>query len=152
MTVTASETELRERIAGVLNTEFTTEGITFRMDRAHDSLGQDAPVGAVYPGPSEEKLGQGLVYQTTAYIQLFRQWDPRVDPTQTVDPADIENWAERARRALQLDGVSVTGDAHLWYYRVVKTEYPLDPTGNVSRALFTVIAESQNASLVETHG
>lgn len=152
MTVTAPETALRQRLIALLTREFRTEAIEFKSDKIHDSLGQDTAIGGVYPGPASEKLRNGLVQDTIVYVQLFNQWEPRIDPTQAVDPTTIETWAERIRRACRVDDDAFAGDSHLWFYRVLRVEYPPDPTGNISRLLAQVSASSQNAGLVETSG
>lgn len=152
MTVTAPETALRKRIIEVLNTEFTADAIGFISDKLNSSLGQNGPVGAVYPGPAEEMMNQGMVLIVVSYVQLFHQWSPEVNPNQAVDPTLIETDAERIRRALHTADVTDPGTEHLWFYRVTKVEYPHDPTGNISRLEATVVASSQNASLTETTG
>lgn len=152
MTVTAPESALRARLIEVLNTEFEGDSIGFTSDKLNESLGQNGALGGVYPGPAQEMMNQGLVLEVTSYVQLFHQWNPKVDPNQAVDPSLIETDAERIRRAVQAADATTPGNAHLWYYRVTKIEYPPDPTGNISRLLATVVATSQNASLVETSG
>ena len=59
MTVTAPETELRNRLISVLNTEFTAEKIVFQSDKLHDSQGQNGDIGAVYPGPANARSSNG---------------------------------------------------------------------------------------------
>jgi hypothetical protein len=153
MTVTAPETELRQRLITVATAEFKSESIVFKSDKIHDSLGHDGvAVGGVYPGPAEEENGQGLVQRTTVFIQIYTAWDKKVDPHQEVDPALIEGYAERLRRAVEDDNNGAPGDQHLWYYRITRIEYPPDPTGNITRLIATVTASSQNAGLVETTG
>jgi hypothetical protein len=152
MTVTAPETELRHRLIVILGEEFASEKIVFKNDKLHDSNGQKAAVGGVYPGPSTP-ASDGLVLSSTVYVQLFNQWHPKVDPLQEVDPSIIEEWAERIRRRCQTDAKnSVPGDSHGWYYEVKRIEYPQDPTGNITRLVATVVAQSQNSALVETTG
>lgn len=152
MTVTSPETALRHRLISVLTTEFTAEGVKFLNDKLHDSLGQKAPIGAVYPNVTAEMVGQGLVEDTTVTVQLFAKWKREINPEETVSPDLIEEWAERLRRACRADGLGAPGNAHLWYYRVLKVEFPHDPSGNITRLLATVQSSSQNAGLTETSG
>lgn len=150
--VTAPETKLRHRLQTALEAEFSTEGIKFLDDKLHDSKGREGAIGGIYPGQTATPLGNELVLEPTVYIQLFGQWTPEVDPDRRIDPAPIEAWAERIRRALKADGNqgSVGADEHLWYYQVVRIDYPPDPGGNISRLLATVVGKAQNSALVET--
>jgi hypothetical protein len=152
MTVTPPETALRARLIAALTTEFTTEGITFRNDKLHDSLGREGHIGGVYPGPASSRLGQEQMLEVTAYVQLFHKWNPEVNPKQTVEPQIIEEWAERIRRAAQQDEGAGPADSHLWWYSVSRIEYPPDPTGNISRLVATVTGQAQNPALVATTG
>lgn len=152
MTVTSPTTALRERLVAALNVEFAADSIVFGNDKLNASLGQNGPIGAVYPGEDAERVGQIAVITVTAYVQLFLQWKAVVDPKQVVDPSAIEILAERVRRACQADDIAGPNDAHLWYYRVSRIEYPPDPTGNISRLVATVTADAQNPALIDTVG
>lgn len=152
MSVTPPETDLRQRLIAALSTEFTDLGVTFAGDRLSAFLGQEGAVGAVYPGPSREKVGQVSVLEITAYVQLFLPWKVEVNPQQQVDPSTIESCAERLRRVCRVDDLAGPNSSHLWYYRCSDVEYPPDPTGNISRLVATVIADAQNPSLVATTG
>lgn len=145
----AAETTARARLMQLIEIEFAADSLTVEDDKIHDSLGQKGHIAGVYPGPSGEMIGNGFVLESTIYVQIFRQWDPRIDPTQSVSPGAIEEWAERFRRATRLD-LETAGDAHLWYYTVQRIEYPPDPTGNITRLFAVVEAKSQNPSWVET--
>lgn len=152
MAVTSPETALRARVKAALETEFTSEGIKFRNDKLHESLGRDGAIGGIYPGPAAPRIGQVQVLDVVCYVQLFGRWEAEVNPEQMVEPQPIEEWAERVRRALHADEGAGPADDHLWFYSVTRTEYPPDPTGNISRAVFTVTAEAQNPALVTTTG
>lgn len=153
MTVTAPETALRSRLLSILKVEFTAEGVDWRNDKIHDSLGWEGPpVGGVYPNVGGEQFNQGLVQDTTVTIQLFNTWKREVNPNETVAPDKIEEWAERIRRAVRADGDGAPGTDHLWYYRVLRIEFPDDPTGNKTRLLATVQGSSTNSGLVESSG
>lgn len=152
MPVTAPETTARARLKALVEAEFDAETLTVLDDRLNESRAQDSHVAAVYPGASQENSRNGLVLDTTLFVQLFREWDNVLDAAQVVDPADIEEWAERLRRAIRDDLDAAGFDEHLWYFRVIKIEYNPDPTGNISRLVATVTTHSQNAGLVETTG
>lgn len=150
MTVTAPETAALDFIKETLDKEFEADGIVFRPDKIHGSMARNAPRGGIYPEATEEMLNQGLVANTTMKVQLFHRWNPKVDPEQQVDPRLIANDAERIRRSLQ--AANLEPSAHLWFFRIPKTEFPPDPTGNISRCVVTVLVSSQNAALTETAG
>lgn len=154
MPTTAPETRLRERLIQALTTEFEPEGIKFLNDKLHDSKGREGAIGGVYPGPTQVQVGNELILEPTAYIQLFGKWTADVDPNKSVDPTPIEEWAERIRRACQSDGNEGVegGDEHLWYYSVSRIDYPPDPGGNISRLLVTVLGKAQNPALIPTVG
>lgn len=154
MPMTAPETRLRDRLITALTAEFASEEIKFLNDKLHDSKGREGAIGAVYPGPTQAPLGNELIVEPTAYIQLFGKWQAVVDPDRTVDPTPIEEWAERIRRACQSDGAEgvVGGDEHLWFYSVTRVDYPPDPAGNISRLLVTVVGKAQNPALIATSG
>lgn len=154
MATTAPETALRTRLITALKSEFKKEGINFLNDKLHDSKGREGAIGAVYPGPSQVQLGNELVLEPTAYVQLFGKWTAEVDPDKTVDPTPIEEWAERIRRACQSDASegAEEGTAHLWFYSVQRVDYPADPSGNISRLLATVVGKAQNPALTATTG
>jgi len=152
MTITAPETAIRERLIALIEAEFEAESLEVRSDRLNESLAQDKHLGAVFPSQAAEDNRNGLVMDTTVVVQLFRRWDNELDPNQTVDPGDIEKWAERLRRAVRADIDAIPGDAHLWYYRVLKIDYNPDPSGNITRLQATVLADAQNSALVETTG
>lgn len=151
MSVTAPETTVRGRLKTLLEEEFEEEGLAIRSDRLHESLGTDGPVGGVYPAQTAPNVSNEVILESVVHVQLFRKWTPEINPKQAVDPGDIEEWAERLRRACQADHAAV-GTKYLWFYSVVKIEYPADPSGNISRLIATVLARAQNPALVETTG
>lgn len=151
---TAPETRLRERLIVALAAEFTPEGITFRSDKLHESMGREGHIGAVYPGTTLVPANNEFILEPTAYVQLFHKWTAEVNAAKIFDPTIIEEWAERARRACHSDGFegSEGADEHLWYYSVTRMDYPPDPGGNISRLLATVIGKASNPALVTTTG
>jgi hypothetical protein len=150
MSVTAPETAARRRLIALLEAEFDADGVEVRSDRLLDAQAQDRAMAGVYPGSAGENGRDGLVLDTTIYVQIFRQWDNNLDPEQIVDPTAIEEWAERLRRAVRADIDVNPGDEHLWFFRITKVDYPPDPSGNISRLLATIVTFAQNPALVET--
>jgi hypothetical protein len=150
--VTAPETAIRQRLIALIEAEFAPEALEVRSDRLNESLATDKHLGGVFPSQASESNRNGLVLDSIVVVQLFRQWDNKLDPKQSVDPAAIEEWAERLRRAVAVDIDAVPGDEHLWFYRVLKIDYNPDPSGNITRLQATVLADAQNSALVETAG
>jgi hypothetical protein len=150
MAVTSTSTVAREEVIAALNAEFAGE-VDFISDKLDDSLGSDGNYGAVYPYLEEPQLGQLNVWDSRMVIQLFLQWDKVVDPHQQVDPAIIEQMAERLKRALQGDPSS-GNTPHFWYMNIIRIEYPDDPTGNKTRLEAIVEASGQNSAIIETSG
>jgi hypothetical protein len=151
MAVTAPETVARQRLIALLEAEFGGDGVTVKSDKLNESLAQDGHLAGVYPATATENQRQAIELDTVVYVQLFRQWNNLIDATQEVDPADIEEWAERFRRACQGD-LGTVGDQHVWYFNVQRIEYPPDPSGNISRLLATVVVTGENSALLETSG
>lgn len=147
-------TALRHRLIASLNPEFAgdTPPIVFGSDKLNDSLGTAGPIGAVYPATDAERVQNVSVVEVTVYIQLFNQWTAVVDPKQVYDPDIVEAQAERIRRVAQAETIEGPNDAHLWFYRVTRIDYPPDPTGNISRLLATVVGTAQNPATVATSG
>lgn len=151
MTVTAPETAARQRLIALLSAEFAGDDLTIKSDKLNESLAQDGHLAGIYPATATENTRQALILDTIIYVQLFRQWDNRIDATQEVDPAAIEEWAERFRRMCEADK-NTPGDQHVWYFTVQRIEYPPDPSGNISRLLATVSVQGENSALLETSG
>lgn len=153
MTVTAPESAVRMELMSILEAEFGEEA-DVRDDALHESLGHeiadDRMLIGIYPASAQERPQAGVVQETTIYVQVFGGYDLKIDPEQARTPIFAEERAERVRRAVQ--GAAPTTGQQLWYFRVTRTEYPKDPTGNITRSLSTILAYSDNASLVETEG
>lgn len=154
MTITAPQTAMRNFVRDALNAEFAADEITFIDDKLHPSLGSDGPVAGVYPAEDVDMPSQQLVLEMTCYVQLFLKWDKEINPEQIVDPAPIEEAAERIRRALEAaePNSAGTADVHLWEAHVTRVSYPHDPTGNMTRLEATVFGRAQNSALTRTAG
>ena len=146
--MSSPSTEVRHIIINALNAEFAPEGIVFASDKLHAAMGVDGPVGAVYPDSEYIRDRRAIEQVTTAYIQMFAQWQKEVDPAQVFDPDLVEGWAHRLRKALK-----AVQDPHTpttWFFLVTQVDYTDDPTGNRSRFLARVQASGGNSNLIET--
>lgn len=153
MAVTAPETAVRMELKTLLEAEFGEEA-EVRDDALHESLGHELLEGkaliGVYPAMATERANNGMVQETTIYVQIFGQYNLRIDPTQVASPTLAEERTERVRRAVE--AAEPTTGQHLWYFTVQRAEYPKDPTGNITRSILTVVAHSDNSGVVETTG
>lgn len=145
--MTAAATEFRTVIRDALDAEFAADGITFDDDRLSGAVATDRHRGAVYPR-SEAESGNVIDQQVEAVVQLYCLWTKEIDPEQAVSPAVIEGFVERAKRALQV--VNSPGTEKTWFFRVPRTDYLPDPTGNISRAEIVVRSYGENTALLET--
>ena len=150
MPTTSPTTLARQAVAAALTTEFTPEGIVTRADRMHASLGHRGPFIAVYPALETESDGDASVLVIDLVVQLYRQYDRQIKPEQAVDPAGIEEWVERARRAIR--GVTFVTSSQTWFLRQPAAQYPPDPTGNITRAELEVLAYAKHSGVHETTG
>lgn len=125
----APETLLAERIASVVETEF---GVTVEHDRFGRSTGRHGGprVGvAVDDAGEQQRQVNNLV--VTATLQWYNAYEAEPDENIVVDPRDIAATGDALRRAFA--DTSDGDSADLWYLRLTRIEYPVDPTGNKSR-------------------
>jgi hypothetical protein len=149
VTVTSSATEAREHLIRLLKVEYAPERIPVLSDRLHASVGNQGAKIGVSPVRETPWSRSAIALQTSILVQFYDNWDQIIDPTQTVDPAKIENHAERFKRLLR-DNDPQTD--HTWYFTLVELSYPPDPTDNITRFEATVTAWGNNPALVETTG
>lgn len=147
--VTDPFTELSTAIENAVLDEFDDElYLSFQYDRLHESLGSD---GRLYVAVSPEtEPADNIELRVEATLQFYDHYNLEIDPRQAVDPRMITNKAERMRRALS--EIRTTGTPYLWFFDVVNTRYPNDPTGNKTRFEMTIVARGGNAGLLETIG
>lgn len=147
--VTDPFTELCDILEEAILNEFDDEPyIRFNRDRLHESLGAD---GALYVGVSPDIDRTDNIEQIMdVSLQFYDVYKLDIDPLQHVDPTRVTNKAERMKRALA--DVRTTGTSTLWFFDVINTRYPNDPTGNKSRFEMTIQARGNNTGLVETIG
>lgn len=144
----APETQAREGIITLLEAEYAVEKFPVRGDKLHGSLGSQGTVIGVYPVHTRPWARDQLVAGIEIAVQFFGRYDLKVDPEQRVDPTQIESYAERFRGALQ-EGVSGR-NAEVWYFNLLGIDYPVDPTGNITRFVAKLLAYGNNSALIET--
>lgn len=127
----AAETEFRNRIKTILETEFAADGLVVYHDRITSALAAEKTVAGVSPLRSEERNTDANTLEIRVLVQVYKRFDPQIDPRQRVDPSIIEGWADRFRVACKTqNGINQPG---AWYFRVNRITYPPDPTGNITR-------------------
>lgn len=139
---TSPMTQVRNRVKTVVDATFAPEGIVAQHDKLDPSLGQGVAVAAVYPNDASEWAGDANTLETEVTVQVFNAYDPQINEFQQVDPTIIEAFAERLAEALRTQ--SGINDPYCWYFRVIRTTFPDDPTGNKSRFEMQVRAYGQN--------
>lgn len=145
--MSAAATELRTIIRAALDAEFTADGLVFDDDRLSGAVATDRHRGAVYP--SSESDGRNSIDTVVeARIQIYCQWDKQIDPEQSVSPALVEGFVDRAKRALR--AVNQPGSEKVWFFLVPRTDYLPDPTGNITRAELLVRSTGENVAVLET--
>jgi hypothetical protein len=139
-------TAVRAALKTIIEAEFAGDNVTVFNDKLHESLGDGSNVCGIYPDSETENPEDVNMQITEVTVQMFMSYLKDVDPYQIVDPALIEDWADRFRK-------SVLGPANLnipeaWFFRIVRIDYPMDPTGNKSRFTAVVRAYGNNSSQI----
>lgn len=142
----APETEFRNRIKTILETEFAADGLTVYHDRITSALAAEKTVAGVSPLRTEERDSDANTLETRVAVQVYKRFDPEIDPRQRVDPSIIEGWAERFRQACKSQ--LTVGNPGAWYFRVVRITYPPDPTGNITRFEAEVLGFGPNTAIL----
>ena len=138
-----------EALELVINAEFTPEGIIAQHDNLHGALGQTRPWVGIAPSYEQPNGRNMLALEIWLEVKYYDLWKQEIDPQASVDPRVISAKAERLRRACQ-NANATFGDNQVWYFDVMRVEYPNDPTGNKSRFVATIKAWGANSALVET--
>lgn len=141
----APETITRAAIKGLLETTFP--GVPIRDDKLHGSLGAQGAVIGTSPIRARPWNRDAAVQDTEVLVQFYNKYTLKVDPTQAVDPAIVEDLADKFRLALK---GGYKGSGAVWYFMLVDITYPDDPTGNKTRFEARVVAKGNNDSLIET--
>jgi hypothetical protein len=137
-------------IKQIFDTEFSAQGYVMTFDKLHEALGRDRVEVGIAPLRDVVNDRNALVQETFMEVRFYDLWRQEIDPTTQVDPTQITEYAERLRNALRNARATVIGTDQVWYFTVLSTEYPDDPTGNKTRFHMTVRAYGNNADLVET--
>lgn len=148
MAVLAPETEARAALKAILTQEFAADSIPVHDDNLHESMGDAGSVIGIAPFRSVPSSGDFNTLTTDVVVKFYGRYRLNVDRKQKVDPAIIEERAERFRRALRT--YTGTGSDRVWYFNLVDLNYPDDPTGNKSRFEATVRAYGNNPAVLET--
>ncbi len=137
-------------LQAVIAAEFEEEGFTAIRDNIHESLGRRRVDIGIAPSEDRVRDGNAVVQETYVEVRFYGLWTQEISPDTVVDPALITGYAERFRDAVRRAKATDPGTSQVWYFDVVRTTYPSDPTGNKSRFHAQVRAYGNNAGLVET--
>lgn len=146
MTPDSPAGRLRAELRTILEGEFNAEGITIYDDKLLNASGEDGAEVGIYPVGEEEFPGNANALLVTVTVQMFNKWeaDWADSPDQHVDPATVENWADRLRLAVKAYNGTRPKVDQLWYFRVTRVDYMDDPTGNRTRFEATVVGVADN--------
>jgi len=137
--------EAANQLETIVNAEFGADGVIVRHDRIHPHMGADSNH---YCGISPMSEGEGDnagLWRSQMMVQMYKAYDPQIEPYQSVDPRVIAGWAERFREAARTQLGVNTDDC--WFFRIVEITYPSDPTGNATRFHATVLVFGNNDGL-----
>jgi hypothetical protein len=141
--VTATETLLRARVKSIVETEFSAEGVTVENDKLTRASGRDGRTRvACSPDAAGEAFQDVGMLEVNVLLQYYLPFNPQPDENYVVDPAPIEDVAERLRTAFRANSSGTTDD--LWFLRLASVTYPDDPTGNKSRLEARIIGRAAN--------
>jgi hypothetical protein len=154
MPTTSAYEQIANDLATIITTCYTAEGWIPIHDELHESLGWAGTVIGIAPDERGDIVNNAnaLVQETWVVVRFQGAYNLKVDPSQSVDPRIVANYAERFRRAIQTANVPSYGTAQTWFYDIRDIRYPRDPTGNKTRFFATLRAFGNNSGLVETTG
>lgn len=148
---TVPETQARQSLIAVLESEFASEAFPVLDDKLHSSMGGNAAttVIGVSPVRTVPASGRGgrYVAEMEVLVQFYMPWDKEVDNEQQVSAAPVEAYADRFRRALK---AADPNTGAVWYFDLSRVEFPDDPTGNKTRFEAYIVARGNNTMLLET--
>lgn len=140
------ETTVRERVKTVIEAEFDgspAPDLTVENDKLPRAAGMDGRTRcACFPEWSGEQVGRVVQLVVRVKVQLYLAFTAEPDENIAVDPATIEGYADRLRRAFGPNSSGLTSD--MWYLRLTQIDFPDDPTGNKSRLEATIEAACDN--------
>lgn len=136
----------------IIDTEFTDRSVAAQHDKLHESLGYERLDVGISPIEESPMTGNEVTNQLLILVQWYDLWEKLVDNTQQVNPFPITDIADRFRRAIRRQQASAAGSSEVWFFKVIRINYPDDPTGNKTRFEATILAYGNNTGLVETGG
>lgn len=154
MPTTSAYEQVAADLKTIIDAEFAADGFAAIHDELHESLGFDGTKIGIAPDERGDVVSAGtaVVQETYVVVRFQNAYNLQVDPRQAVDPRIIANYAERFRRAVRAANSPQYGSEQTWFYTIIDTRYPRDPTGNKTRFFCTIKAQGNNAGLVETTG
>ena len=142
----AAITDFRAAVKAAVLAEFAPDGLTQVLDdKMHERL--QGPRAAVYPLREEPEKGEGYHSMLVA-VQVFRYWDPQIEPGQVVDPGPTEAWAWRLMRRFRSTSRPNTDKIAWW--NTGELAYPPDPTDNITRFVLFLEGLGNSPTLMET--
>lgn len=127
-------------IKAILDTEFSPEGFKAKHDCLHESLGTRRVEVGISPIRIAQLPNNASVEATFILIQFYGMWKKEVDPEMQVNPFKITGYAARLARALEVQQAQDPASNEVWFFTVIGTDFPRDPSGNKSRFEMTVRA------------
>ncbi len=137
-------------IKTIFDAEFAVEQFQLIHDELHESLGREYVAAGVAPLEDVIQTKSRIVQETWVEVKLYDLWTQEISPDTVVDPRKITKYAERFREALRTAQTPNPGTNQIWFFNVVRTQYPRDPTGNKTRFVMTICAYGNNSNLIET--
>lgn len=141
--MTPPETLVRQRVQAIFASTFSAESWTAANDKLPRAAGKDGEtVAACYPEEARERPGNVEVLEIPVVLQLYLAYTAEPDEFIVVDPTVIEDYGDRLRRAFNTESSGNSSD--FWGLRLIRIEYPDDPTGNKSRLEAFVVGMAEN--------
>lgn len=139
---------ISEALEALILQEFAAEKFPVVHDRLHESIGHKGTRIGISPEDQSPQANNMLVLDTDVLIQFYGRYDLKIDPDQRVDPRIVTTFAHRLRE--RFSGTGVQGSEAIWYFNIVGTAFPEDPTGNKTRFEMRIRAKGANSMLTET--
>lgn len=138
-------------IKAICDAVFDAEGFKAKHDCLHESLGFKRVEIGISPSRITPLPTNASVDQTFILIQFYGLYKREVDPELQVNPFKVAAYHDRLAVALETQQAQDPTSNDVWYYQIINTEFPRDPTGNKSRFEMTVRALGGSPGL-ETSG
>lgn len=137
-------------VKAIFELEFAAEGFKMRFDKIHESLGWERVEVGIHPLDEVVRPGNALIQEMRVEVRFYGLWTKEIDPHTVINPVKVTNYAERFRSALGRSHATDPATDEVWYFDVLRVDYPDDPTGNKSRFHATIRAWGNNSGLIET--